>query len=875
PYANGDVHLGTGLNKVLKDIVNRFKSMRGFYSPYKPGWDCHGLPIERKALENSPPNVKESPLLLREKCKEFALKYIDIQRKQFRRLGVFGIWETPYRTLDPEYEYEVLRAFVGLVEKNLVTRDLKPIHWCIYDSTALAEAELEYKEKESDSIFVRFPLEGQFAKQLSGFEDLDLIIWTTTPWTLPANVAVAIHPRHKYSVIKYSVNGSEKMGIVMSDLTEQLKHQLNIVEIVRQIEGDKLDNIIYKHPILEKKGITVLADYVSNKEGTGLVHTAPGHGLEDFASAIKYKLEVLSPVDDKGCYTSDMGSLSGFNVFKANSVIVSDLKARGLLISSGKIRHSYPHCWRCKQPVIFRATKQWFVNIDKGDYRQQLLDKISEIKWFPNWGKNRIEGMVVERPNWCISRQRKWGIPIPAMICSKCDEACLNPSNIMNFANIVREKGTDAWYQLSDKELSTDLKCETCGSSSFVKENSTFDVWFDSACSHRACKFDDESVIPPYELYLEGTDQHRGWFQVSLIIGVLTGNSSPFKNCLTHGFFVEPETGEKISKSTSKPEFLLPADKFAEKFGADVLRLWFSSINFTNDIPFSSSILEEKQDLYRKIRNTFRFMLGNINDLKQSDLVDLNNLSPLDKWLMDKLATLMSEITEHYENYEFYKVFHKSYNFCDVVLSSTYFHIVKDILYTHHPASFERRSCQTALYYCLDVLLKCFAPILVHTSEEIWKHFTIREQIQSIHLAKWPGHKFPLLTRDERNKWDLIMSLRDEINKAIDVERKNGLIGSSLEAVCCIYSGDDKVKKVLNDFSSLLQLVFVLSDVSVSESNKGFIETQLPSTFIKLDKSPFSKCKRCWKLVKSVGTIENGVCKYCYDVLVELNAKSA
>lgn len=875
PYANGDIHVGTGLNKILKDIVHRYKSMRGYYSPYKPGWDCHGLPIERKALMDSTPETRNDPLKLREKCKLFALKYLDIQREQFKRLGVFGLWDQPYKTLDPEYEYKVLQTFAQLVEKGYVKRELRPIHWCIYDATALAEAELEYKQKESDSIYVRFPLTRESAAHLGDFKDIDLIIWTTTPWTLPANIATALHPEHNYIIINYIHEGSTRTGIIMKTLHDKLKELLNIQDIIKEVPGSEIANLEYKHPLVDKICKTVLADYVSKEEGTGLVHTAPGHGADDFMTAQKYQLDVICPVNEKGFFTAEAGQFEGKKIFDANSAIVETLRSSGLLLWNGKLSHSYPHCWRCKKPVIFRATKQWFIDINIDTNREKLLKAINEsIKWYPRWGKSRIESMVKERPNWCISRQRKWGIPIPAIICSKCDKERTDGTIVNKVAEIVRKEGTDAWYKTELSSIVDGVKCTNCGSKEFIKENSTFDVWFDSACSHRGVQFDDDSIKAPFELYLEGTDQHRGWFQVSLIIGILTEGYAPFKNCLTHGFLVEPETREKISKSTSKPEFLLPANKFAEKYGADVLRLWISSINYTNDIPFASSILEEKCDLYRRIRNCFRFMLGNINDISRDELMPISQLTQLDKWILDKLAQLRDEVTKHYDEYEFYKVFHKLYNFCDVTLSSTYFDIIKDILYTYSKTSHERRSCQTTLHIILDVLTKLFAPILVHTTEEVWEHNNLAENKQSIHLCEWPEIDLPTISNDERKEWDMLFKIRNEINKKIDHARKEGIVGNSLEAQCYIYISNCELSQVIEKYRNLLPLVFIASEVILTEKNEQFEQTEIEGLHIKLVKSPHKKCLRCWKRLESVSNNEDSVdvCARCYDILIKLSS---
>lgn len=873
PYANGDAHVGTGLNKVLKDIVCRFKTMRGYYSPFIPGWDCHGLPIELKALNETSMEAAEDSMVLRQKCREFALKYLDIQRRQFKRLGVFAQWDHPYLTMDPEYEYNVLMAFARLVERGFVVRELKPIHWCFTDKTALAEAEIEYKDKTSDSIYVRFKVTQCAARSLAGYSDLDLVIWTTTPWTLPANVAVAAHPAAVYCVVEYELEGKSRAGVVMKDLLKQLESVLNIRGVKGEVAGRELEGTIYEHPLFKKNGRVVLADYVSNVDGTGLVHTAPGHGADDFKSAVKYSLDVISPVDDEGIFTSEAGIFAGQHVLKANEAVISQLRQGSLLISRGKITHSYPHCWRCKNPVIFRATKQWFVLVDKDDCRQRLLNSVEkDISWYPEWGKARIYGMIKERPNWCISRQRKWGIPIPAFLCKHCDAEHLDASLVVKFADMVREKGSDIWFMLDTGEFMKGRKCSKCGSSDFVKEESTFDVWFDSSCSHLGANFRDPQVKPPFELYLEGTDQHRGWFQVSLITSLMAYDKTPYKHCVTHGFLVEPETREKISKSSSKPEYTMPCSSFADKYGADVFRLWLSSINYTNNIPFSSKILEEKQAYYRKVRNTFRFMLGNISDLRSGDHVGYEKLRGIDLWVLDQLSITLDEVTSGFESFEFYKATQKLYNFCDVILSSTYFHIVKDVLYTNRKDSHERRACQSTLAKILDVLVKCFAPIMPHTCEEVWQQFSLRSDMKSVHLTDWPANDLPKLDEAERKDWSILFNVRDEMNRLIDIERKSGALGNSLEAECDVYSENEKVAGVLDRYRAELAAVFVASKVNLCSDKSGLKETQLAGTYIGLRKSPYAKCVRCWKHLESVGKFRDcpQVCSGCYSVLSSL-----
>ncbi len=910
PYANGDIHMGHVINKVLKDFVVKYKTMTGFDAPYIPGWDCHGLPIESKVIEQLGEKFRQmSKLDFRRDCMKYAGKFVKIQSKQFQELGVFGDFENPYLTFKPQYEAGILEVFAELVDKGLVYKQLKPIHWSIGCETALAEAELEYKDVSSPSIFVNFPV----AKESIGrLVELGLIqpsevenakacpepgrricfmIWTTTPWTLAANLAIAVHPHLEYTTINYERNGqkfvsiltTERMGAVVA--AGSLKEgQYSTGK--KTVRGRELEGLRYEHPFIQKNPtgkdafLIILAEYVTTEDGTGLVHTAPGHGVEDYVSGQEYNLETYSPVMADGRYDDTVPDwLRGKCVLEVDSLVNNNLREKGLLFAEGTITHSYPHCWRSKGPVIFRATEQWFISVDRElpgvgkSLRDLALENINNVKWIPEWGQKRITGMVESRPDWCISRQRSWGLPLPVFI-SSAGRTLMTKESVLAVARHIVEKGSDSWFTDSPRQiLGDDFKLpDGFNFDDIKKEENIFDVWFESGCSwHSAAAKAGWPV--PVDLYLEGSDQHRGWFQLSLLPALGAIFKAPFKSVLTHGFTVD-EKGMKQSKSLGN---YVNAQEEVARYGTDVLRLWVASVNYQEDIRCNDELIGKTQDAYRKIRNTMRFLLGNTYDFDPTiKSVAYENMFEIDKWALQQLQKLIVGVTEAYESFTFHRVFTLVFNFCTVEMSSIYMDLLKDRLYCDAADSLSRRSAQTAMYKILDSLVRMLAPILVHTAEEVWAAMKTQnsnlsraeprelktQNFESVHLAEMPKVDDSIDFKKDDQRWQKLMALRDEVLRVLEGLRRDKEIASNQQACVTIHCADEELTGLLKEFG--LEQFAALCIVSEVKLQKAANETKVTA-----EKSSHNKCQRCWNYWPSVGADSEhpDLCKRCIEVI--------
>lgn len=844
PYANGDIHIGHALNKVLKDMIVRFKSMSGYHAPYVPGWDTHGLPIEHAVITNEKVDRKKVGILrFRELCKAYAQKYIERQREQFKRLGVRGDWKNPYITFHAEYEARQIKVFGEMAKKGYIYKGLKPVYWSPSSESALAEAEIEYKDKRSPSIYVAFKVKDGKGK-LDG--ETSVVIWTTTPWTLPANLAIAIHPDFDYALIEVK----DQKYVVAKELLPKLEEELEWKEytILNTFKGRELEYVTTYHPFYDRESPLILGEHVTLDSGTGCVHTAPGHGEDDFIVGQKYQLGVLSPIDDRGCFTEEAPGFEGLFYDDANKVITEKLKEKGALLKLSFITHSYPHDWRSKQPVIFRATEQWFASID--GFRQAMLEEIKRVKWIPAWGETRIYNMVRDRGDWCISRQRVWGVPIPIFYCQDCKKEIITDETIEHIYQLFLKEGSDAWYAKTEEELLPEgFTCPHCGGKHFQKEMDTMDVWFDSGSSHEAVLKQREELTWPADLYLEGTDQSRGWFNSSLSTSVAINGKAPYKAVLGHGFTLDGE-GRKMSKSLGN---VIVPQEVMEKLGADILRLWVASVDYTQDVRISDDILKQTAEVYRKIRNTFRFMLGNLSDFDpKKDQVPVSQWSELDRFIMLKAQQVLKKVREAYEAFQFHTVYTVIHNFCTIDLSAFYLDVSKDTLYIEPVHSPARRAIQTVMYKVLDMLVKLLTPILPHTMEEVWKYIPGTEE-ESVQLTLFPEVDESYFDALLEEKWEQVMVLRDEVLKALEEARKEKVIGSSLAARVHLYP-TEKAEELLKQVADLDKL-FIVSQVVVHPQGEKPHEKALSfeNMAVYVEPAEGEKCERCWVITPERG----------------------
>ncbi len=865
PYANGIIHLGTALNKTLKDFVLKYKNMSGYKAPYVPGYDTHGLPTELKARKKAgmKSDTAVSPLELRKLCREFALGFVEDQRRQFERLGVLGEWDNPYLTLKNEYVAKQVEVFGEMARKGYIYKGLKPVYWCPECQTALAEAEVEYAEDPCHSIYVKFKVTDDLGKLSALGADLDntyFVIWTTTTWTLPGNVAICVGPAYEYALVK----AGKEYYVMARELVEASMQAAGITdyEIAGTIMGSELEYMKTAHPFLDRTSLVIVGDHVTLESGTGCVHTAPGHGVEDFEVCRNYKeLPMVVPVDHKGILTTEAGPFAGLTTDEANKAIAKHLEETGNLFALAKIIHQYPHCWRCKSPILFRATEQWFCSIS--DFADKALEAIHGVKWVPAWGEERIANMVRDRSDWCISRQRTWGVPIPIFYCEDCGADIVNEETIAHVADVFRQKGADAWYAGEAADLLPEgYTCPKCGGKHFKKETDIMDVWFDSGSSHAAVLDERDYLRFPADLYLEGADQYRGWFQSSLLTAVATKGQAPYKTVVTHGWVVDGE-GRKMSKSVGNT--IIP-DEVVEQYGADILRLWVASSDYHADIRISPEILKQLSEVYRKIRNTARFILGNLSDFNpDADSVSDESFQEIDRWALMRLDQLVAKCREAYDNFEYHLIYHAVHNFCVIDMSNFYLDVIKDRLYVEAADSASRRAAQTVIYRVLDTLTRLFAPILAFTADEIWKYMPhgADREAANVLFNEMPTAK-GLADEAFMARWDKIHAVRDEVKKALEEARNQKVIGASLEAAVILTAAGETCA-FLKGVQDMLPAVFIVSAVRVEEG-KAENESGLA---VKVEPAAGKKCLRCWMYTEDVGSDPDhpDLCARCAAIL--------
>ena len=880
PYANGNIHLGTAFNKILKDIILRSRRMAGFNAPYVPGWDCHGLPIEHNVDKELGEKKNTIPKLSkRSACRKYANKWIKIQKEQFKRLGVLGDWENPYLTIDYAYEAAIAAEFNKFLHSGAVIRSRKPVYWCSTCTTALAEAEVEYGDHISPSIYVKFAAGEDFSDihpSLAG-NKVSFVIWTTTPWTLPANLAIALNPDFVYA----AVGVGDEVWVIAKDLVESVMREIKVDNhtILGSFPARAFEKRKCRHPFMHRDSLLVLADYVTADAGTGCVHTAPGHGADDYLTGLKYGLDILSPVDDDGVYTKDAGPYVGQHIPGVNKAITADMATTGALLQESSIKHSYPHCWRCKKPVMYRATPQWFISMEINDLRAKALKAIESVQWIPSWGMQRIYSMIEGRPDWCLSRQRSWGVPLTVISCRSCGKIHTSQALVEKIDELFKKEGADAWFSHDVHEfIGADTTCLQCGANDFKKEEDILDVWFDSGVSHAAVLEKRKELQSPADLYLEGSDQHRGWFHTSLLSCTGTRGRAPFKGVLTHGYVVDGQ-GRKMSKSVGN---VVAPGEVIEKYGAEILRLWVASEDYRDDVKVSDEILKQVSDAYRKIRNTIRYLLSNLNDFQPAkNRVEISEMLEIDRWALAKFEEMKIKMLQNYDKFEFHAIYHSLNYFCGTTMSAFYLDILKDRLYTSAPNSHVRRSAQTALYDILDGILRLMSPILCFTAAEAWnalhglgENGPIEQEIHFVEFA--PSHD---IMHDEQmmEKWSKLIKVRSEITKALELARREKVIGHPLEAEVLITTDGDLESFLIGEWNTIKE-ISIISQLSplrqhTPEAGIRFTSEEVPGMVIQVQPAPGEKCERCWVRSTTVGTIDAHptICGRCADVLVEMN----
>ncbi len=860
PYANGHIHMGTAFNKILKDIIVKSKFMAGYDSEYVPGWDCHGLPVEHEVDKSLGQKKSQlSTLEIRRLCREYAEKFINIQREEFKRLGVFGEWDNPYLTMDSKYTACIVREFGKFALNGSLYRGKKPIYWCTTCHTALAEAEVEYEMDRSPSIYVKFPMISDAARILPSLKDrkVSVLIWTTTPWTIPANLAIVFHPSFEYVAVEVG----EEVFILAKALLEEVMKKLGVeaYRVLGTFSGAAVERMKCRHPFIDRESILIIGDFVTLDVGTGCVHTAPGHGQEDYEVGLKYGLDIYSPLDDEGRFTADVPFFAGQFVFDANPAVNRKLADVGCLLKEEEMEHSYPHCWRCKNPVIFRATEQWFISMEAQGLREKALWSIGQVMWIPYWGKDRIYGMVENRPDWCISRQRSWGVPIVVFYCQSCGHVLADQEFIGFVADLFEREGADVWFQKeAEALLPPDTRCPKCGGSTFRKESDIIDVWFDSGVSWAAVLEKRDYLRYPADLYLEGSDQHRGWFHSALLTSAGTRGRAPYLTVLTHGFVVDGE-GRKMSKSAGN--VILPEEVIRD-YGAEILRLWVAAEDYRDDIKLSEEILRRLSEAYRRVRNTCRYILGNLYDYDPAkEGVPYADLMELDRWALHRLQNLVSRALDAYERFEFHILYHSINNFCAVDMSAHYLDILKDRLYVSPARCIERKSAQTALYEILMTLVKLMAPILSFTAEEVWGYLH-GDRGESVHLQQFPAVKDQFIDEELSRRWDRIWQVREEVSKALEGARREKLIGLSLDAQVSL-ALPKGLYDVLHQYEDQLKTIFIVSHVTLSTGD------DVKEVRVEVKKAEGEKCSRCWVYDTSVGGDAGHptICRRCIETI--------